>query len=117
MHNSRRILPDSIKEAFMEHPTNRNALRFGSRYLAPALVVVLAMIPAWFAYARFLEEPRQLWDRGPHDRNAHYLLGQSLALDVSQHDWANLLHDLDSSRMWGPLHGFLVGLIELAGGI
>jgi hypothetical protein len=85
--------------------------------LLPALVLCFAAIPAWFAYTKFLEKPRQLWDRGPHDRNAHYLLGQSLALDISQHDWANLLHDLDSSRMWGPLHGFLVAVIELVGGI
>jgi hypothetical protein len=104
----------------MQHPANAsngNARRLGSRFLAPALVVLFALIPAWFAYASFLKQPRQLWNGAPHDRNAHYLLGQSLALDVSQHDWANLLHDLDSSRMWGPLHGFLVGLIELAGGI
>jgi hypothetical protein len=29
----------------------------------------------------------------------------------------NLLHNLDGARVWGPLHGVLVGVIEAVMGI
>jgi hypothetical protein len=71
---------------------------------------------AWAAYARFLEDPRQLWTCGPHDRNAHYLFGLNVALDLRKGDVLGLLHDLDGARVWGPLHGVVAGLILAVGG-
>jgi len=98
-------------------PHAAGARQWNSRYIIPVIVLLFAAAVAWCAYLQFLDEPRQLWNRAPHDRNAHYLSGLSLALDLAQGDWANLLHDLDSSRMWGPLHGILVAMVELIGGM
>ena len=80
-------------------------------------VAVLAMVPALFAYRCFLAAPRQLFAVLPHDRNAHYEFGTNLALDLLHKDCGHLLHDLDGARVWGILHGILVGLVQVMGGI
>jgi hypothetical protein len=85
--------------------------------VAPVLVGLAAIIVAGIAYDRFLQAPRHLWERGPHDRNAHYGLGLSLALDIRQVNLARLVHDLDGARVWGPLHGILVALTQVIGGV
>src|SRR5262245_6513370 len=87
------------------------------RILFTVAVAVLAMVPALFAYRCFLAAPRHLFAVLPHDRNAHYEFGTNLALDLRHRDWGHLLHDLDGARVWGILHGILVGLVQVAGGI
>ena len=53
------------------------------------------------------ELARFRWAGLDNDRNAHYLLGLSLALDVRHFDLKSLLVDLDGARVWPPLlNGF-----------
>jgi hypothetical protein len=81
------------------------------------VVTLFALLLAAHAYHSFLKVSRQLFDRLPHDRNAHYDFGVNLALDVLHHDWGHLLHDLDGARVWGVLHGVLLGFVQIIGGI
>src|ERR1051326_4001367 len=77
-------------------------------------VIALALIAlclAGLAYERFLDDPRQLWTVGMHDRNAHYLFGLNVALDLRKGDVLQFWHDLDGARIWGPLHGLVTGVI------
>jgi hypothetical protein len=86
--------------------------------LDPFLLLVVALGFFFGAVAgwHFLQHSRLLWDHPLHDRNAHYLTGQVLALSIQQGNFAELLHQLDNMRVWGPLHGFLLaGLFLVAG--
>ena len=80
-------------------------------------VTLLALAAAIYSYCCFLQFPEHLFDRLPHDRNAHYDLGVNLALDIVHCDVGHLFHDLDGTRMWGPLHGILLGVIQTVAGI
>jgi hypothetical protein len=77
----------------------------------------LALALAFVTYQQFLDVSRLLWGSAIHDRNAHYFFGLSLALDVQQMDLLQLLTDLDGARTWPPLHGILVALVLLIGGL
>jgi hypothetical protein len=82
-----------------------------------ALAVAGAAI--WLAglqYQRFLAVDRSLWDNGSHDRNAHYLFALQLATDLQHGRLVRFLVDLDSTRVWSPLHGVLVAAVLLVGG-
>jgi hypothetical protein len=68
-------------------------------------------------YRQFLEDSRQLWTDAIHDRTAHYAFGVNIALDLRHAEFAHLLSDLDSARMWPPLHGILLGIVLAIGGI
>lgn len=92
-------------------PSPRNA------FVLPLVVAVLALAPAICAYLAFREAPRHLFDRLPHDRHAHYEFGVNLALDVLHLDLGHLLHDVDGARVWGILHGILVGFTQVIGGV
>jgi hypothetical protein len=94
-----------------KHRARRQAV-----YLMPALVFAAAVALAAASYDRFLENPELLWSNAVHDRNAHYTLGLSLALDVQQGNVKALLHDLDGARIWPPLHGLLVAAVLFVGG-
>jgi hypothetical protein len=85
-------------------------------YLMPVLVFAAAAALAAASYDRFLENPQYLWSNAVHDRNAHYTLGLSLALDVQQGNVKAFLHDLDGARIWPPLHGLLVAAVLFVGG-
>ncbi|MGH7844930.1 MAG: hypothetical protein ACREQW_07155 [Candidatus Binatia bacterium] len=81
------------------------------------LVTVVAAAIAAALYLQYQDVARFRWGRMENDRNAHYLLGQSLALDLRHLDIRLLLADLDGARVWPPLHGILIGLTLLFGGI
>jgi hypothetical protein len=85
--------------------------------LVLGLVVAVALVIGTAAYLQYLDSARFRWGRMENDRNAHYALGQSLALDALGLDLKNLLSDLDGARVWPPLHGILVALTSLFGGI
>jgi hypothetical protein len=85
--------------------------------IALILIVVGAVTLASISYGQFLEVARHRWSSAVHDRNAHYLLGLSLALDLQHGDVGQFLTDLDGARTWPPLHGMLVALTFLAGGV
>ena len=80
-------------------------------------VLVGAIGLAAFSFGQFLETSRLRWGSAVHDRNAHYLFGLNLALDVRQADVKRLLSDLDGARTWPPLHGLLVAGALLIGGL
>jgi hypothetical protein len=73
----------------------------------------------WLAglqYQHFLAVDRSLWDNGSHDRNAHYLFALQLATDLQHGRFVRFLVDLDSARVWSPLHGVLAAAVLLVGG-
>lgn len=76
-----------------------------------------ALVLAAIHYRQFLDVRRSLWDHGLHDRNAHYLFALRLATDARQGRLGQLLVDLDSARVWPPLHGAVAAVILLAGGL
>lgn len=82
--------------------TNRSCLLLA---LAGALTV------AGIQYALFLPHSQELWTNAAHDRNAHYFVGLSLALDVRNGDLVTLAHDLDKERIWPPLHAILLASV------
>lgn len=80
------------------------------------LVTVVGILLAGLAYWRFLEHSRHLWTSAIHDRNAHYLLGLSFALDFRHADFLHFVRDIHTARVWAPLHALLVGCVLAIGG-
>ncbi len=89
---------------------------FRSTYGPPLVVALVALILGVVLYGRFLEDSRHLWTVADHDRNAHYLTGLNVALDLRHGNVVLLLHELDGARIWGPLHGFVLGLVLAVAG-
>jgi len=85
--------------------------------LALFLVIAVSVTIAIVSYLQYLEIVRFRWGGMENDRNAHYLFGLSLALDVQQFDIRNLFSDLDGARVWPPLHGILTAFLLLVGGL
>lgn len=85
--------------------------------LALSSVVLISAGLAAFTYTQFLDSSRFLWGSLVHDRNAHYLFGLSLAQDIQHGDVKQFVSDLDGARTWPPLHGILVALVLLVGGL
>jgi hypothetical protein len=57
------------------------------------------------------------WDSAVHDRNTHYLLGLSMALDARRGDVRHFVAELEGARTWpGWLHGLLVAAVLAVGG-
>jgi len=81
------------------------------------LVIAGSFLAASLAYQQYRDMARERWGSAVSDRNAHYLFGLSLALDIQQGDWKQLFSDFDGARTWPPLHGMLVALTLLAGGL
>ena len=92
-----------------------NSQRFDPSVLL--LVTVVATSIAAVLYLEYQEIARFRWGRMENDRNAHYLLGLSLALDIRHLDIWRMFADLDGARVWPPLHGILVAAALLVGGI
>jgi hypothetical protein len=82
----------------------------------PILVAGSAALLTAVAYSHFLDTARHLWISGIHDRNAHYLLGLSFALDFRHGDLLHFVRDLHAARVWAPLHALLVGSVLAVGG-
>lgn len=78
-------------------------------------MLLIASFMAIRAWTEFRDHSRHLWTSGIHDRNAHYSFALSLALDVTHGDLKELRHDLNSARVWGPLHGILLSAVLLVG--
>ncbi|HVX16081.1 MAG TPA: hypothetical protein VHC22_33155 [Pirellulales bacterium] len=97
------------------------ALAFARGRLAtiagPLVVAAVATVLAVVAYSRFLDTSRHLWFSGIHDRNAHYLLGLSFALDFRHADVVHFVRDLHAARVWAPFHALLVGVVLAIGGV
>jgi hypothetical protein len=98
-------------------PATRQPGRLLGIYLCPLIVAAAGTFLAALAYGRFVEVARHLWTSGIHDRNAHYWLGLSFALDFRHGDLLHMLHDVHAARVWGPLHPLLVGAVLAIGGV
>src|SRR5579872_530239 len=85
-------------------------------WITPTLVFLFALALAAQLYGQYLGFARQRWSCLAHDRNAHYLLGLSLAMDVRHLDVRQLFSDLDGARTWPPLHGIMEGIVLFIGG-
>lgn len=83
----------------------------------PVLVLAAVLAAAWYQYDAFLDVHRSLWYSTTHDRNGHYLLGLKLATDLQHGHLTRFLVDLDSARVWPPLHALMVAGVLLVGGV
>ena len=91
---------------------------FWTTTFPPVVVVVAAIVLAGFVYTQFWNQGRHLWWSTLHDRNAHYLVGQNMALDLREGNLVQLVHHFDvGSRVWGPLHPTLMAPVLAIGGI
>jgi hypothetical protein len=86
-------------------------------WLGPVAVTLFALTIAGVQYRNFLADPRPLWATPlQHDRSAHYLSGLALAQAIAHGNVAEMWHQFDNMRVWGPLHAFLLVPIELIAG-
>lgn len=76
-----------------------------------------AAVTAGILYARFLPHVRFLFDEFGRDRNAHLLLSMQLAQDLRQMDLLQWLRDINTAKVWPPLHGLVLSLVLAAGGM
>jgi Dolichyl-phosphate-mannose-protein mannosyltransferase len=81
------------------------------------IVASAAVVLAGVQYQHFLDVHRFLWNDGSHDRNAHYLFALELATDLAHGQFLTFLIDLDTARVWPPLHGVLAAAVLLVGGM
>jgi hypothetical protein len=111
--------------AVLDPPTLRPALSLNwlerLRSQAPgiaalALVIAAALGVAAITYHQFLSVDRYLWWSSSHDRNAHYLYGLQLAIDVHELKPARLLFDVNGARAWPPVNGVILAPVLLVGG-
>ncbi len=109
------LLAQWLKWKSTPAPTTRS--RTWIDWIALAVVVMASVALAVFTFGQFADSARLLWGSLVHDRNAHYLLGLSLAQDILHGDIGQLLTDLDGARTWPPLHGILVAVVLLIGGV
>ena len=87
-----------------------------TRVVVPAVVFVATLVTAALTYAHFLQVHRCLWDGPGHDRTAHYDFALQMATDLRLGRVVAFVTELDSARMWPPLHGVLAGSLLLAAG-
>ena len=99
-----------------EAPIRAGATPRWSRLIVPTAVLLAALAAAAFAYVHFLQVSRHLWDGASHDRNAHYDFALQMASDLRLGRVVEFITELDSARMWPPLHGILAATVLLAAG-
>jgi hypothetical protein len=104
-----------MRATFAGEPTDRR-LRDSDLPAAAVLLLVAVALAAWL-YADFLADARLLWRGLDHDRNGHFHFGVSLAVDLRSGDIAALVTDLNRATGWPPVHGILLALVLLVGGI
>jgi hypothetical protein len=98
-------------------PSRPRTSQLWATWVPAALIVLLAGVVAWQVYDQFLDVHRSLWDRSTHDRNAHYLYSLKLATALWNGDLYQLAIELNSARVWPPLHGILTTCCLLVGGL
>jgi hypothetical protein len=92
----------------------------GSAGLDRLLVLLVAAGAAALAVSLWTSHaaaPDLLWRDVYHDRNGHFAYGLDLALAVKTFDPLWFLSELEKARVWPPLHGLVLGVVLLIGGI
>ncbi|MEA2779613.1 MAG: hypothetical protein QOK29_1157 [Rhodospirillaceae bacterium] len=82
--------------------------------LAITLIAVSVAAMMLSAYAR---ESAGLWRGVQHDRNGHFLYGLDLALALRSLDPLGFLGQLWRATVWPPVHGIVLSIVLVLGGI
>jgi hypothetical protein len=82
-----------------------------------ALVAIIAVVIAGAMFAGYYANPDLLWRGLEHDRNGHFSFGLDLALAVRSFDPIWFFSNLETAKVWPPLHGLVLSLVLLIGGI
>ena len=85
--------------------------------MATLLLVAVAAACAIVMFVVANSYPDALWHGVYHDRNGHYAFGQELALAVRTGDPVWFFRALESAKVWPPLHGLVLAVVLLLGGI
>jgi hypothetical protein len=80
------------------------------------LVALFSIGAGVWLLADFWPAARGIWWGLQHDRNAHFLQGLKLGMGVRQLDWVSVGAELERMQVWGIVHAFLLGLIQLLAG-
>jgi hypothetical protein len=83
---------------------------------AAVLLFLIVPLAAWL-YGDFVGSAHLLWRDLDHDRNGHFQFGLNMALDLARGDVAAFVSDLNRATVWPPLHGLVLALVLLVGGI
>jgi hypothetical protein len=81
-----------------------------------AVVIAVALAIASATFAAYYAHPDDLWRDIYHDRNAHLSVGMNFAMTARAGDVGGFVSQLLAMRVWGPVHGLLLGLVFLVGG-
>ncbi|MGH9548405.1 MAG: hypothetical protein ACRD3W_03480, partial [Terriglobales bacterium] len=76
-----------------------------------------ALAIAGIMFADYYSTPDLLWRGYHHDRNSHFGFGLDLALAERTFDPAWFFSELDKAKVWPPLHGLVLSIVLLVGGI
>lgn len=86
--------------------------------MLPTLVVLaMVLVLAGQSYLQFLDSPRLIWNGIDHDRSGHYAYGQKMAIAIRQGDIVGFVAELEKGKVWPPVHGLLVAIVLLVGGV
>ena len=80
-------------------------------------VVVAAIAAAVMMFWGYYQNPELLWRGDPSDRSNHFGLGLNLALAVRNLDPGWFWYELEAARLWPPLHGLVLSMVLLIGGL
>ena len=82
-----------------------------------AFVTLLAAIAAIGMFLGYYQHPEFLWRGDPSDRSSHFGLGLRLALALRNLDPAWFWYELEFAKLWPPVHGLILSVVLLAGGL
>ena len=85
--------------------------------MAAIIVAAVAVSVAGAMFADYLAHPDDLWRGVYHDRNGHLAAGMNFALAVKTADPLWFGRQLLAMNGWGPVHGLVLALAFLAGGV
>jgi hypothetical protein len=85
--------------------------------VAAVIAAAVAVSVAGAMFADYLAHPDELWRGVYHDRNGHLAAGMNLALAVKTGDPRWFATQLLAMNGWGPVHGLVLALVFLAGGV
>ena len=82
----------------------------------PWFVGLLGVALAGQLLMQFWPVAAHLWVSLEHDRHVHYLQGLTIGMSIRNGDVASLFRQLERLQVWGILHPFTEGVVQLCGG-